>query len=106
MTSSALVPSCNRTVVGYELRDPDDKTIFRGADFKPAPLCADDSDETLRGLLGFLTLRPGDTNAEYFADYTDRQREFAESSECEYLAFLYSDEGGGVFVGMAEGGAR
>lgn len=80
-----------RTRIGYELRDPAGEVLFRGDDFGPSPMHADDSDDALRALLGFLTLRPGDTDAEYFADYTDRQREFAASYECELLAYLYSD---------------
>lgn len=97
-----------RTCIGYELRDPAGDVLFRGADFRPSPMHADDADETLRGLLGFLTLRPGDTDREYFAEYSERQRAFSESSECEYLAFLYSDDGEGTFTdadGDSEGGA-
>ena len=59
---------------------------------------ADDADATLRALLGFLTLRPGDTDADYFDGYTQRQRAFCESGDCELLAFLYSDDGDGEFV--------
>jgi hypothetical protein len=97
-----------RTCIGYELCDVAGKALFRGEDFRPSPMHADDADATLRGLLGFLTLRPGDTDREYFADYTARQRAFAESSECELLAFLYSDDGEGTFTDPddeSEGGA-
>lgn len=42
---------------------------------------------TVRSLLSFLTLRPGDTDAEYFERYTPEQRafceEYAESLACE-----------------------
>jgi hypothetical protein len=93
-----------RTRIGYELAGPDGAPIFRGTDFRPSPLWAIDSDDALRALLGFLTLRPGDTDREYFADYTAGQRAFAESADCEYLAFLYSD-GEGEFADVAEGGA-
>lgn len=96
-----------RTCIGYELRDPAGVELFRGDDFRPSPMHADDADATLRALLGFLTLRPGDTDREYFADYTDRQRDFAASSDCEYLAILYSDDGEGTFSdvdGEGEGG--
>lgn len=87
-----------RALLGYELRDPNGAVLFHGADYGPAPHVAIDSDDALRGLLGFLTLRPGDTDADYFADYSDRQWEFAESSDCELLQFLYSDDGDGQFV--------
>jgi hypothetical protein len=93
-----------RTRIGYELCGPDGARIFRGADFRCSPLYAIDSDDTLRGLLGFLTLRPGDTDGEYFDGYTPAQRAFAESSDCDYLAFLYSD-GEGTFADVAEGSA-
>ena len=96
-----------RTRIGYELRDPAGSVLFRGDDFGPGASTADDSDDALRGLCGFLFLRPGDTDAEYFAAYSDAQRAFAESSDCELLAFLYSEEGPGTFadVDAAEGGA-
>ncbi len=53
-------------------------TLFEGADFHPSPLCADDSDGSIAALLGFLTLRKGDTDDEYFADYTQIQTDFSE----------------------------
>lgn len=87
-----------RTCIKYELRDPAGEVLFAGDDFRPSPMHADDADATLRALCGFLFLRPGDTDAEYFADYTARQRAFAASSDCERLAFLYSEEGEGTFA--------
>jgi hypothetical protein len=36
-------------------------------------------------VIGFLTLRPGDTESDYFEAYTERQLEFADSMECESL---------------------
>lgn len=81
-----------RTCIGYELRDPSGAVLFSGDDFRPSPVHADDSDDTLRGLLGFLTLRPGDTDAEYFADYTPAQLAFATSDAAQLLAFIYSDD--------------
>lgn len=60
--------------------------LFEGEDFVGSPLHADDSDETLAALLGFLTLRKGDTDAEYFADYTETQLAWARSYAAEVLA--------------------
>ena len=97
--------SAGRTCVGYELRDPAGAVLFVGDDFRPSPLHADDSDEALRALCGFLFLRPGDTDAEYFADYTAAQRAFAESSDCEMLAYLYGEEGPGQFEEVEGGDA-
>jgi hypothetical protein len=100
-----------RTCIAYELREPSGDVLFAGDDFRPSPLHADESDKALRALLGFLTLRPGDTDREYFADYTARQLAFAKSSACELLAFLYSDdpsiagsEDAGTFADVDEDG--
>lgn len=73
--------------------------VFEGRDFAGSPMHADDSDATVNGLMGFLTLRPGDTDAEYFADYSPAQKEFceqhAESLSCEVQA-RFCDENGNV----------
>jgi hypothetical protein len=53
-------------------------TIFHGTDFCGSPLHADDSDATMAILMNFLTLRPGDTDADYFKDYTDAQKAFCQ----------------------------
>ncbi len=53
--------------------------IFSGEDFGTSPLHALDSDNTLGAIIGFLALRPGDTDAEHFERYTPRQLEFAEA---------------------------
>ena len=79
-----------QTVLGYELTDRDGETVFEGEDFAGSPMHADDSDDTLRALLGFLTLRPGDTDSEYFEAYTERQKRFCDE-DAESLA-LYADE--------------
>ena len=66
-----------QTRIAYRFVSPGGETVFRGADFSGSPLHAGDSDESLRSLLGFLTLRPGDTDAEYFNRYTQAQMAFA-----------------------------
>lgn len=38
--------------------------------FRASPLHADDSDETVGAILGFMSLRPGDTDREFFEGYT------------------------------------
>jgi len=63
--------------LGYEFYQ-DEELIFSGDDFHVSPLVAIDSDECYQHLMTFLTLRPGDTDEEYFDDYTERQMEFAE----------------------------
>jgi hypothetical protein len=52
--------------------------LFEGEDYCPSPSTAIDSDASIAGLLGFLTLHPGDTDREYFAEYTKAQLEFCE----------------------------
>ena len=60
--------------------------LFNGSDFCASPLHADDSDSAVAGLIGFLTLRPGDTDSEYFDSYTQAQLDYcsehAESLSC------------------------
>lgn len=80
-----------QTRIGYELRQhtPGTKPVvlFTGEDFCGSPMHADDSDATVAALLGFLTLRPGDTDADYFENYTPAQLDFcaqhAEALSCE-----------------------
>jgi hypothetical protein len=82
--------SHGKSLLGYELSDGGGQVIFGGEDFRCSPVVALDSDDCLRSLLGFLTLRPGDTDADYFADYTADQMAFAES-DAESLS-LYTLE--------------
>lgn len=51
------------------------KILFEGEDF--ATPGSVDSDDAVRSLMGFLTLKPGDTDAEYFENYTPAQKSFA-----------------------------
>lgn len=59
-------------VLGYRLT-MDGTTVFEGEDFGCSPMHGIDSDETIEGIMAFLTLRPGDTDPEYFASYTEQQ---------------------------------
>jgi hypothetical protein len=52
--------------------------IFKGESFGASPLYPIDSEETVRTLLGFLSLRPGDTDPDYFDGYTPDQLAFAQ----------------------------
>lgn len=92
-----------KPLVGYELTGRAGAALFRGEDFGCSPLHAIDSDDALRALCGFLFLRRGDTDRDYFEGYSAEQRAFAESSDCESLAFLYSEEGPGTFGEWADG---
>jgi hypothetical protein len=54
-----------------------------------------DSDKAVGSLMGFLTLRPGDTDSEYFESYTPEQMHFAETHAealaCEVMARFGED---------------
>lgn len=56
----------------------DGNVIFRGADFGCSPMNAIDSAECIIALLGFLSLQDGDTDDDYFADYTPEQLEWRD----------------------------
>jgi len=64
-------------------------TLFEGEDFGCSPSDCIDSDACIESLMGFLTLRPGDTDADYFDAYTQAQTGFcenhAEALSCEIL---------------------
>ena len=66
------------------------KLLFEGNDFHPSPLHADDSMETVYSLLSFLTLQEGDTDDEYFANYTKAQLAWIRSAKCENLSYFVS----------------
>jgi len=85
--------SYDKSILGYAFYEPAGNgkllptPLFEGEDFAASPMDAIDSDETVRGLLGFLTLRPGDTDREYFASYTPEQMAFAEGPAEELQMF-------------------
>lgn len=66
-----------KSVLGYRLQQIDVSgkrtTLFKGEDFGCSPCLSIDGRESVAGLMTFLTLRPGDTDPEYFADYTPQQ---------------------------------
>jgi hypothetical protein len=76
-----------QTRMGYRFSQVgESEPIFEGEDFCGSPMQADDSDLTLANLLGFLTLRLGDTDRDYFDAYTPRQREWTDDYACEALS--------------------
>lgn len=80
-----------REVVSYVLHDHQwgyGRDLFRGRNYRPSPLYAVDSPESIAGLLSFLSLREGDTDSEYFDAYTDRQIGWRDSHRCEELQLL------------------
>lgn len=89
-----------KSILRYELRDPSDGVVFEGADFSCSPCHAIDSDESLRSLLSFLTLRPGDTDADYFKSYTERQLKFCREN-AEQLSIWADEESPPEFQNLA-----
>lgn len=80
--------SDGKAVLGYAFGRIGEAPVFEGTDFHCSPLHAVDADETVRAVMTFLTLRPGDTDAEYFDGYSAEQLEFADV-HAEQLAGAY-----------------
>ena len=57
---------------------PQEEVLFEGEDFCCSPLHAIDSDQTVDSLMSFLTMRPGDTDEDYFKDYTEAQLDYCD----------------------------
>lgn len=62
-----------------------------------------DDDEMVQCALGCFTMRPEDTDTDWFAEYTPEQMEWAESYECETLAFLHVEAGLSEIGALPEG---
>lgn len=69
----------------------DGRALFAGSDFSPSPMDDPYSAESLISLLGWLVLKPGDTDDEYFTEYTPEQLEWANSALCEFLSLIPYD---------------
>lgn len=83
-----------QTILGYEFKQGKE-TIFEGSEFAGSPMHADDADATMASLMCFLSLRPGDTDAEYFENYTDRQKQFCRE-HAEILAWYCAERFGEI----------
>lgn len=83
----------NHIMVKYEFINPDGVILFEGEDLGASPLHDPEGMETAKALLSFLTLKKGDTDEEYFDNYTPEQLAFSESFDCEQLqAYTWDDE--------------
>jgi hypothetical protein len=78
-------PRNGHPFLGYIFRDPSGMVLFSGEDYGPSPMDAQDSDASLRGLVTFLTIRPGDTDDEYFAKYDRTQMAWVNGPDIERL---------------------
>lgn len=87
-------PGASQWGIGYDFRETGAaEPLFSGEDFGCSPMDAIDSDDCLRTLLSFLTLRPGDTDAEYFDDYTEAQHTFAAEHAENVSLWAMEDDG-------------
>lgn len=71
-----------RDKIGYRLRQHDHGrtvVLFEGSDIGNSPMYCIDSDRTVAAVLVLLTLKPGDTDSEYFEHYTAAQLEFCDT---------------------------
>jgi hypothetical protein len=77
-----------KSVLAYDFYHHDE-LIFEGADYHVSPMHAIDGDESVSSLLAFLSLKPGDTDPEYFESYTPRQLEWckAHGEELNLIVF-------------------
>jgi hypothetical protein len=69
----------------------DGRTVFADSDFHASPMHAIDAPETVVALLGFLSLRAGDTDADYFDAYTVEQLAWRDE-HAEYLSMWAQDD--------------
>jgi hypothetical protein len=89
------MPSASQWALAYKfslVKGKVQTVIFQGDDYGCSPCHGIDSDDSVRGLLNFLTLKPGDTDKEYFEKYTSAQLEWCQSSDCEQLQCDYTVE--------------
>ena len=87
-----------RQYLGYKLHMSDNgksTLLFEGADFGCSPMHCTDSDGAIATLMSFLTLRIGDTDSEYFDNYTNTQLDYRDN-HAEYLNIAVIDRFGEV----------
>jgi len=92
LSDTGEVDEMGKSRLHYCLSAPDGETVFEGNDFCCSPMDPIDSDEAIRSLLGFLTLQPGDTDDEYFKNYTPRQVQFCDEDAEEMSLCTLDDE--------------
>lgn len=79
-----------RQWASYELKDGD-TVLFSGNDLAPAPGFELSHRVVVSDVIGFLTLKKGDTDPEFFDNYTPDQMEWTRSDRCEELQMLGLD---------------
>lgn len=92
------VGAYGKDVLGYRLTMTEGKkrtVLFEGEDFGCSPIHAIDSDACIATIMSFLTLRPGDTDAEYFEKYTEVQKAYC-ADYAEALSYEVTNRYGEV----------
>jgi hypothetical protein len=92
--------------VGYRFtmfqRDKDLVVLFMGNDFNPSVLHAWDGNDSIASLMGFLTLRPGDTDSEYFEHYTPEQLTYCDehAESLSLVAYSWEEEDKALWINL------
>jgi hypothetical protein len=84
-----------KSILAYKLYD-NGRLIFKGDDFHCSPLRAIDSNETVASLLAFLSLKPGDTDPEWFEGFSPAQLTWCRCRAEELSWYVEELEGRGV----------
>lgn len=84
------IPFGGRVRYPYKFYDQD-KVIFEGQGFSPSPMFAADSLDSVFALLSYFALQEGDTDSEYFQDYTREQIAWRDSGRAEELSYFVYD---------------
>jgi hypothetical protein len=82
----------------------DDEVLFTGDDFSPSPMDSCDSLDSVMSLFSMLMIRPGDTDEEYFENYTPKQLEFVinEAEELSLYAYDFENFEQGEYLAIKE----
>ena len=78
------------TFLAYDFFDGT-KLIFTGDRYRVGAGTPIDSTAAVYGLLGFLSLKEGDTDAEYFKDYSPAQLAWSQSGRADELSLIVHD---------------
>lgn len=89
--------------IGYRFYDGD-KLIFEGKDYGCSRMDCIDSDNSVYGLLRFLSLKHGDVDVEYFDSYTDAQLEWVSerAEDLQNVLMELQDEDGNFVVELRD----
>jgi hypothetical protein len=76
--------------IEYGLLDKDQNVIFHGKDFDPSPFIKSRiGKDAAKECMSFLILKPGDTDAEYFKNYTKKQLDWVNEWSDQISGEIY-----------------